>query len=142
MLKLMALLSDVQVLFIPHGVLHGVPFAALPLPEGESTQPFIKRHGLAVAPSISVAGICAKRWRQLADEGSYDLTTACVVGNPSETLSHAEDEAEFVAGKTCGQKVILADQATLDNVFARLPNAQLVSPLTAASYNCFGARHL
>lgn len=135
--------SDFQVLFIPHGQLHAVPFAALPLPEGEGFQVFIKRHVLAIAPSISVAGICAKRWWQLANEDSCDLTSACVIGNPSETLSHAEDEAVFVAGKTCAEpQVILGDEATPENVFTRLEKAQLVSHFFSTSYNRIDARHL
>ncbi|MGH9482656.1 MAG: CHAT domain-containing protein, partial [Terriglobales bacterium] len=53
------LLRQEQVVIVPHGVLHALPFAAVPA--GAAAQPLIDTHGVSVAPSAAVFLLCSQR---------------------------------------------------------------------------------
>ena len=80
-------LESGDLLLIPHGPLHQVPFAALRDAEGRS---LIERHPLVFAPSATTLGFLGQKqtpWRG----------RALVLGDPDRTLPHAAAEARAVA---------------------------------------------
>lgn len=84
-----------QLVIVPHGVLHYLPFAALQKPD--STY-LIDDHALALAPSATVFGFCYRKGQTILDEAREDLRILALgnpdVGNPRYDLPFAEKEIE------------------------------------------------
>jgi CHAT domain-containing protein len=124
--------GDMQVLFVLDGALHSVPFAALRPPHGmlgSDKQPlkFLLQHiNMAVAPSITVAGLCGRRWKDLAEQPCGE-GTSCIVGDPNNDLEGARAEALLVAADYGGRKsALLGSCATQAVVIQRMRPAFLV----------------
>ncbi len=124
--------EDGDVLWIvPSGVLHGVPFHAVPL----DGVPLQEGYPVAYTPSASVLALCAAlRDRQTAaraadvppEQGRW--TRAVVIGDSRSDLPHARAEATAVAERF-GTTAILGAQATEDRLrllLARTPGPDLL----------------
>jgi CHAT domain-containing protein len=92
--------QDSDVVIVPDGPLHAVPFAGLL--NRETSRYFIQDHGIALAPSGT---IFVRASRGSSDVASRPLRSALVIGNPSSrergreypNLPDAEAEARDVA---------------------------------------------
>ncbi len=84
-----------QLVIVPHGVLHYLPFAALQ--KADSTY-LIDDHALALAPSATVLGFCYRKGQAMLGERRQNLRILALgnpdVGNPQYDLPFAEKEIE------------------------------------------------
>lgn len=122
--------ASIELVVVPHGALHLVPFAILSLPSGEFLG---ARKALRYAPSLSTLAEASPRSQTVATDG------ALVVGNPTmphvtrhtgeraqlAPLPGAAAEGEWVA-KRLGTTALSDSQATESAVRARLPSASVI----------------
>lgn len=115
-----------QLLIVPHGVLHYLPFPALQRADGSF---LIDHHALAFAPSATVLGFChrkadtqraARQAPQVLALGNPDL------GNPRLDLPFAEKEIKSLEQTFAATKSLLRKQATRRALFAEQSNAALL----------------
>lgn len=97
---------DAEVLIIPHGPLHAVPFHALMGPDG----PAGRRRTISLAPSYAVAG----RLKETSWTGAHG--SSLVLGVPDEAAPAVDREARFVAGALPGGDLLLGQEATVDGL--------------------------
>jgi CHAT domain-containing protein len=100
------LLPGRQLIIVPHGILHYLPFAAL-----HSGQSFVlDQYSVLVEPSAGVLDLLKeRRAKPIASAlvlGNPDL------GNPEYDLQYAQQEATAIAKLLPGAKVLLRGQAT------------------------------
>lgn len=74
-----------RLFILPDGVLHLVPFAALPDPTADDSQPLIRRHGLSMLPSFSLLA-SQRRQATVRRQPSQDLV---IIADP---VFSTEDE--------------------------------------------------
>lgn len=141
---------DEQVIFIPHGELFRVPFAALKDKDGKY---LIEKHTLRTSYSIQIL----KQIRQQAQKKSFTTTTeALVVGNPImpkvafnlnspaeqiDSLPATEKEAKAVA-QLLGTNPLIGKQATESTVVNKISDAKLIHLATHGFLNVRKVRHL
>ncbi|MBE9138588.1 CHAT domain-containing protein [Nodosilinea sp. LEGE 07088] len=113
-----------HIVFVPHGSLFLVPFAALQAPDGTY---LIEHHTLRVTPSIQVLQLTHRQQQQA-------ITTALVVGNPTHDLPAAEKEAKTIA-RRFNTTPLLGRQATKAAVIEQMPKAGLIHLATHAAPN-------
>ena len=77
-----AQLDKPQLIIVPHGILHYVPFQAL----HDGSRFLIEKYALSYAPSATVLGIAAGKPKA-------ETAKALVIGNPTRDLAFAEKEA-------------------------------------------------
>ncbi len=94
-----------RVVFVPHGILHGFPFHALP--EGDGW--FADRHDIWYAPSATVFGFCARK-------GPRAEGPAGVFALPDEAAPEIAAEAVAVGRALDGAQVHIGDEATSDRL--------------------------
>jgi CHAT domain-containing protein/tetratricopeptide (TPR) repeat protein len=140
-----------ELVIIPCGALHAVPFAALIASEGEflhSRTYLIDEYALSVCPSIRVLELCHARCSAREEMVVNEQEEYLVVGNPSFLSSYREfqfspipaslDEARDVVcmldapAKTV---LLLQEDATKDNVLFHLNRARFVHIATHAFMN-------
>jgi tetratricopeptide (TPR) repeat protein len=123
-----ALNGATEIVVVPDGPLHGVPFAALP---GQRSRYFIQEHTLSYSPSLSAIAATASRLQSLGAE----VRTIAAVGNPSldprvfANLPHlggAEREARDVAAVYPESHVLTAENATTETVLDALRTADVL----------------
>lgn len=115
---------------IPDGVLHHVPFAALP---DQSGQPLIDRTAIALAPSIEAVNLLTSRTTKGGGE-------ALVVGSPAmgeHPLAYHIREAKTIAS-IYGVDPLVGRSASRSQVLARLSRASVVH---VASHAALGSRY-
>lgn len=105
------------IILVPQGSLFLVPFAALQTPEDSY---LIEHHTLRLAPSIQVLQITRRHPRRQAS-----IQTALVVGNPTNDLPAAEQEAKAIA-RLFSTSPLLGKQATKTAVVKKMPQAHLI----------------
>ena len=115
--------EDEDVLIVPHGPLHGVPFHALVGPDG----PVAADRTITLAPSYSVAA------RLRAAGPSESAGVSLVVGVPDESAPAVAVEAAHVAAVCPGAELLLGDRATIANL-----SAGTVKPLDVLHLACHG----
>ncbi len=120
------LLPSKQLLIVPHGVLHYVPFPALQRADGTF---LLDRHALAFAPSATVLGFCHRK----ADKQRVAMQDAHVLalGNPDLSdprldLPFAEKEIKTIAQTFSATKSLVRKQATRSALFAGQSEAALL----------------
>jgi CHAT domain-containing protein/tetratricopeptide (TPR) repeat protein len=93
-----------NLIIVPHGVLHYVPFGAL----GDGDHCLIDRYNLRILPSASVLRFLrsGKGLDRVLILGNPDL------GDPAFDLAYAQDEALAIAREFPGATVLLRDKAT------------------------------
>ena len=125
---------DELICIVPDGALFRLPFAALLDGEGA---PLVKSHPLVYAPSVEVLALSREASRLQQDRGPAGLPL--VVGAPSPVrlpagfdgaqplpaLGYADQEARDIADVLGAGPPLLAGDATLAAVMARLPSASL-----------------
>jgi tetratricopeptide (TPR) repeat protein len=107
------LTPDRELLVVPHGPLHAVPFHALPGPECRVGETWT----VSLAPSYTVAS--------MLHSGGSSAARSLVVGVPDEAAPAVAGEARAVASMLPDAELLLDDTATLDRlrVAARQPRA-------------------
>ena len=110
--KLLAPLMDEvhheQLIVVPHGILHYVPFAALQNPE--TGQYLLETHTVSYVPSVGLLAI-------LAEKKSPFSGRALVMGYPGSDLKFVPEEVTGIAD-LLGVKPFLREEASEDRVFA------------------------
>lgn len=99
-------LDQRNLVIVPHGILHYVPFAALQAADGRA---LLDRHAIRMLPSASVLQFIGDRvsgTRQALVLGNPDL------GDASRDLPGAEAEARAIASVVPGATVLLRDSAS------------------------------
>jgi len=129
-----------NVIFVAHGALHYLPFAALQDADGTF---LLDQVGMRYLPNASVLKflrpLAASRAVQMLVLGNPDL------GDPRLDLQHAEGEARAIAGLFPGSRLLLRREASLTNFlkaaglasrlhFATHGKFQSDSPLSSALY--------
>ncbi|MBU6272774.1 MAG: CHAT domain-containing protein [Betaproteobacteria bacterium] len=101
-----AVIGTADLLIVPHGALHYLPFAAL----GPPDEPLIARRSLRLLPASSVLKYLAPRVERRAPSllilGNPD------VGNSALDLPSAEDEARAIAAAVPGSVLLTREKAT------------------------------
>ncbi len=95
-------LDSKQLIIVPYGPLHGVPFHALY--DGQSY--LIEHCEISYAPSATVMARCQARPRR-------PLELALVVGVPDASIPHVAQEAETVAALFPGARLLQGHEATM-----------------------------
>lgn len=105
-----------RILIVPHGVLHHLPFHALPWGEDGWLS---DRFEIVYAPSAAVYGFCR-------NQGPSAGGAACVFGLPDEFAPSIEDEARRVARVLGTDHLYLGEKATLDSLRNEASRARVV----------------
>jgi tetratricopeptide (TPR) repeat protein len=99
--------SAKDLIVIPHGPLHSLPFHALRM----NGQYLIETHGVSYGPSAAVLKFCWDRQAPNQNHGQPLL-----VGIPDERISHVADEIQALANIFTGATVLMGEQATFEQV--------------------------
>ncbi len=121
------LLQTKQLLIVPHGALHYVPFPALQ--KADSTY-LLDDYALAIAPSATVLGFCYRKGDALpapSGEGYRVLALGNPdVGNPRLDLPFAEKEIKSLEQTFGEMQSFTRKQATYQALLAAKDNAELL----------------
>jgi len=104
-----------QLIIVPHGPLHGVPFHALY--DGQSY--LIERYEISYAPSATIMARCQARPRR-------SLERALVVAVPGEGIPYVAQEAETVAALFPKGRLLQGREATMSALRAAAPGRDLL----------------
>ncbi len=105
-----------RLVVVPHGVLHGAPFHALPLGEDGWLS---DRFEITYAPSAAVYRFCRER-------GEATTTGAAVFGLPDELAPLIEQEARAVAAHLGTENLHLREDATLEAFSRNCKDARFI----------------
>ena len=110
-----ALAGSSQILIVPHGALHGLPFHALPI----NGRPLMESHAISYVPSLTMLAALADRPRQ---------ARPLIVGVADEFAPQMEDEARDVAGTFASSQptLLLGTAALAERVLSAAAEASLV----------------
>ncbi len=108
-------LDSQQLIIVPYGPLHGVPFHALY--DGQSY--LIERYEISYATSATVMARCQARPRR-------PLERALVVGVPDTGIPYVAQEAETVAALLPGAQLLQGQKATMPALQAAAPGQDLL----------------
>jgi CHAT domain-containing protein len=116
-----------SVIFIPHGGLFALPFAALQDTSGEY---LITKHTVSVAPAIEVLDLARKQHQRLLNNSRNPLVAGIprqplVIGNPLNNLSQAELEAKEVAA-LLQTRPLLKEEATKSAILSKIRQASIL----------------
>ena len=110
------LLNDVvQLVVIPHGLLHHLPFTAL----YDGHDYLLDKFELTIAPSVTVLQLCQRRPRRSSGPG-------LVFGVDDPLIPFALQEAEIVSGYLPQARLFMGQQATLAALRAETANCSLL----------------
>ncbi|MBI3952005.1 MAG: CHAT domain-containing protein, partial [Acidobacteria bacterium] len=126
------LLEGKKILFVPHGVLHYVPFHAL----HDGRKYLIDRHEISYCPSASVFKLCSEKAQKKSANGPVcrQAGEVLIVGVPDEAAPLILDEAQAIQSLWPEARVLLGDEATLDRLKQQAPAYRL---LHLASHGTF-----
>jgi CHAT domain-containing protein len=108
-------LDSEQLIIVPYGPLHGIPFHALY--DGQSY--LIERYEISYATSATVMARCQTRPRR-------PLEQALVVGVPDDGIPYVAQEAETVAALLPGAQLLQGQEATIPALRATAPGQDLL----------------
>ncbi|MFY1110231.1 MAG: CHAT domain-containing protein [Methanosarcinaceae archaeon] len=100
-------LASRELIIIPHGILHYLPFNAL----HDGKKWFIEKYEIRFLQNASILELLAKK--------KVNSQKALVVGNPTSNLEYAESEALSIAEKL-NTKALIRDEATKTSVLEEL----------------------
>lgn len=131
-----------HVVFVPHGSLFLVPFAALLAPDGTY---LIQHHTLRIAPSIQALQLIhqlqqRQHQQPQAPPPHRSLPKALVVGNPTNDLPAAEQEAKAIA-RLLNTRPLVGKQATKAAVLQQISQASLIHLAVHAAPNQLDASY-
>jgi CHAT domain-containing protein len=118
------LLTTDELIIIPHGLLHYVPFHAL----YDGRDHLLQHKTISYAPSATVLH------HMITQSDTYHSSTPLVMGLADETIPYAQQEAESIAELFPEAYVYLGEQATIRNMAAHLPDAGLLHLSTHATF--------
>lgn len=118
------LLTTDELIIIPHGLLHYVPFHAL----YDGRDHLLQHKIISYAPSATVLH------HMITQADTYHSATPLVMGLADETIPYAQQEAESIAELFPEAYVYLGEQATIRNMAAHLPDAGLLHLSTHATF--------
>jgi CHAT domain-containing protein len=121
------LLGRRNLILVPHGPLHYLPFAAL---RSAADRLLIEDHALTLAPSASALRFL----RRVSAHSDQSATTALVLGDPDGSLPEAGREAEAVAA-LYGAKVYRGKDATEALVQKEVGHASVLHLAAHGSYD-------
>jgi CHAT domain-containing protein len=121
------LTSAAQLVIVPHGILHYLPFPALQKADGSY---LIDHHALALAPSATVFGFCHRKGEGVLAKSEENYRVLALgnpdVGNPRLDLPFAEKEIKSLE-QTFGEvESYTRKQATQSALVAALGEANLI----------------
>jgi CHAT domain-containing protein len=117
-------LNHKNLIIIPHGLLHYVPFHAL----------FDGRRYLLESQTISYAPSATVLYRMLTHPDKRGLTAPLIIGLADETIPFAQNEAEAISRLFADAQLYLGEQATIENMSAHLPQSGLLHLSTHATF--------
>jgi CHAT domain-containing protein/tetratricopeptide (TPR) repeat protein len=104
-----------QLVIVPHGPLHRVPFHAL----FDGQRYLIERFELMYAPSVTLLALCRQR-------APRRTGCALVIGVPDPSIPAVAEEVRAVAQQLDGAVVYLDEQATLATLRAEAPHCAII----------------
>lgn len=119
------LLEGKKLLFVPHGLLHYVPFHAL----HDGRRYLIEQYEVSYCPSAGVFRSCVQKARSQPAAGS-----PLIVGVPDEATPFITDEVEAVGALWPDARVRLGSEATLECLRREAPQARLLHLATHAVF--------
>jgi CHAT domain-containing protein len=119
------LLEGKKIIFVPHGVLHYVPFHAL----HDGREYLIDRHEISYSPSASVFKLCVEKARSQRANGRM-----LVIGVPDEAAPFIREEVKTVHSLWPDAQVLVGEEATLHQLKQQAPSCRL---LHLASHGVF-----
>jgi len=108
-------LEGEELIIVPHGPLHGVPFQALY--DGQNY--LIERYEISYAPSATVMARCQA-------QSQRPLKQALVVGVPDAGIPYVAQEAKAVAALLPGAQLLQGDEATIPALQDAVPGRDLL----------------
>jgi CHAT domain-containing protein/tetratricopeptide (TPR) repeat protein len=119
------LLEGKRVIFVPHDILHYVPFSAL----HDGREYLIDRHEISCCPSASVYKLCWEKAQKKRGDGQV-----LVLGVPDEMTPYIHNEVAAVQSLWPEAQVFVGEQATLERLKQTAPQCRL---LHLASHGVF-----
>lgn len=116
-------LAAQHLIFVPHGVLHYLPFHAL----HDGSEFLIDSHTISYAPSASVFALCHLQ-KSSASSGSL------VLGLPDAQAPLIQSEVELVHKTLPGSELHVGDPVTHELLFGQAPNKRLIHIATHGSF--------
>ncbi|MFQ5859175.1 MAG: CHAT domain-containing protein, partial [Anaerolineae bacterium] len=120
---LVAELADRQLIIVPHGALHYVPFHALHDGQGY----LIESHQVSYAPSASVLKFCLEK------DGS-DAAGVLIMGLPDERIPHVLGEVEAVGSVFAEPLLFTGPAATVSRLQEHGPGCDVIHLATHAMF--------
>jgi CHAT domain-containing protein len=124
--------SAKHVIFVPHGILHYLPFAALVDPQGKNP---IDRFSLSFAPSATVWGWCAEKANRKQPAGDVLAIANPDLGDPKFALPFAAKEVQALTRVYPRVQTYEAKDATKDAVRAHAGSASIIHFACHGEYN-------
>ena len=118
-----------QLLLVPHGVLHQVPFAILC--DGLD-RPLIHRHRVTVIPTVSILKVWGK---QPVDSQSLANGNVLAVINPDGSLPHTEKESTTLLRLFQNIQLLAGNKATESRFMSLVSQASLIHLATHGTAN-------
>lgn len=116
--------TEKNVIIIPHGLLHYVPFHAL----FDGTHYLLESHTISYAPSATIL------YRMMTQPDKRRLTAPLIIGLADDTIPYAQNEAESISELFEDARLFVGEQATIENMSAHLANAGLLHLSTHATF--------
>lgn len=116
-------LNAKQLIFVPHGALHFLPFHAL----RNENEYLCDKHTISYAPSATVFALCQEKT-------GADLPNSLVMGIPDERAPHILNEVQSVAKLLPHPELFLGPQATADILRKRGSASSLLHIATHGNY--------
>lgn len=113
-----------NLIIIPHGLLHYVPFHAL----FDGSNYLLETKTISYAPSATIL------YRMITQTDNRGLGSPLIIGLADESIPFAQNEAESIAHLFEDARLYLGEQATIENMFAQLPQSGLLHLSTHATF--------
>lgn len=117
-------LAAQQIIIVPHGPLHYIPFQAL----YDGNRYLIERYALSYAPSATVLNFTEQKQ-------SSGNRKALIIGNPTADLAFAENEALNIAGLIPESLLLLGEKGTETAVKNQASNYEIIHLATHGFYD-------
>ncbi|MBE2220399.1 MAG: CHAT domain-containing protein [Anaerolineae bacterium] len=117
-------LTGKNLIIIPHGLLHYVPFHAL----FDGAHYLIESHTISYAPSATIL------YRMMTKPVKRGLNAPLIIGLADDTIPFAQNEAESISQLFEDAQLYLDKQATIENMSAHLSHSGLLHLSTHATF--------
>lgn len=118
------LLTKNNLIIIPHGLLHYVPFHAL----------FDDNHYLLQSKTVSYAPSATILYRLMTKPVKRGLNAPLIIGLADDTIPFAQNEAESISHLFEDSQLYLGEQATIENMSTHLSQSGLLHLSTHATF--------